>query len=67
MERHRSLYQRYRMNCRMGEEGRLEISWEDWRDYLLMSPSAELHEIVHFWRHATVSTIQTQQQKSMYS
>jgi len=47
---------KYGLNYRMGEEGRLEISWEDWRDYLLMSPSADFHEIVHYWRHATVNS-----------
>jgi len=38
---------------KMGEDGRVEISWEDWRDYLLMSPSTELPDLVHYWRHAT--------------
>lgn len=45
---------KYAVNYRMGEDSRLEISWEDWRDYLLMSPSADFHDIVHYWRHSTV-------------
>jgi solute carrier family 25 phosphate transporter 23/24/25/41 len=37
---------------RLGEDGgRVEISWEEWRDYLLLSPSTDLTDLVQFWRH----------------
>lgn len=30
----------------------IEISWEDWRDYLILSPEVEsLPEILTYWRH----------------
>ena len=32
----------------------LDISYEEWRDYLLFHPSAELNDIINSWRHNTV-------------
>lgn len=32
----------------------LDISYEEWRDYLLFHPSAELTDIINSWRHNTV-------------
>ncbi len=32
----------------------LDISFEEWRDYLLFHPSAELADIIAHWRHNTV-------------
>lgn len=42
------------MNCRIADDGSVEITWEEWRDYLLLSPSSDLHEVFRYWRHATV-------------
>ncbi len=37
-------------------DGSLEISWEDWRDYLILSPHVDsLTDVLRYWRHATVS------------
>ena len=33
----------------------LDISFEEWRDYLLFHPSADLADIISHWRHNTVS------------
>ena len=33
----------------------LDISFEEWRDYLLFHPSADLADIIASWRHNTVS------------
>ena len=42
--------------ARMPDGGVLEISWEDWRDYLILSPHVDsLTDVLRYWRHATVS------------
>ena len=33
----------------------LDISYEEWRDYLLFHPSSDLADIISSWRHNTVS------------
>ena len=33
----------------------LDISYEEWRDYLLFHPSSDLASIINSWRHNTVS------------
>ncbi|CAL4085256.1 unnamed protein product, partial [Meganyctiphanes norvegica] len=38
---------------RMDKDGTLDISFDEWRDYLLFHPSANLHDIIMYWRHAT--------------
>ncbi|KAF2359649.1 Mitochondrial substrate/solute carrier [Trinorchestia longiramus] len=37
----------------MDKDGTLEISFDEWRDYLLFHPSANLQDIILYWRHAT--------------
>lgn len=39
---------------RMKKEGSLEISFEEWRDFLLLYPSSNLKELMKSWRHGTV-------------
>lgn len=41
---------------RMDTDGSLNISYDEWRDFLLLAPSSDLHELVKYWRHSTVST-----------
>ena len=38
----------------MDKDGTLKIDWSEWRDYLILSPSTDLHDILHYWRHSTV-------------
>ncbi|XP_035684284.1 calcium-binding mitochondrial carrier protein SCaMC-1-B-like isoform X3 [Branchiostoma floridae] len=41
--------------CRcMDKDGTLTVDWDEWREYLLLHPSADLKDIVKYWRH-TVS------------
>lgn len=42
-----------RLLKRMDKDGTLDISFDEWRDYLLFHPSANLHDIIQYWRHAT--------------
>ncbi|XP_071522196.1 mitochondrial adenyl nucleotide antiporter SLC25A23 isoform X3 [Panulirus ornatus] len=42
-----------RLLKRMDKDGTLDISFDEWRDYLLFHPSANLHDIILYWRHAT--------------
>uniref|UniRef100_A0A4Y0BLV9 EF-hand domain-containing protein n=1 Tax=Anopheles funestus TaxID=62324 RepID=A0A4Y0BLV9_ANOFN len=42
---------------RMDKDGSLNISYDEWRDFLLLAPSSDIHELVKYWRHSTVSTI----------
>lgn len=40
---------------RMDQDKSLNISYDEWRDFLLLAPSSDLHDILRFWRHSTVS------------
>jgi solute carrier family 25 phosphate transporter 23/24/25/41 len=37
----------------MDKDGTLTISWEEWREYLLLQPVETVREIFRIWRHAT--------------
>lgn len=43
-----------RLLQRMDKDGTLKIDWTEWRDYLILSPTQNIHDILHYWRHATV-------------
>ena len=36
--------------ARIDENGSLDISFEEWRDYLLFHPSSNMDEIIKYWR-----------------
>ncbi|XP_077300894.1 short Calcium-binding Mitochondrial Carrier [Arctopsyche grandis] len=38
---------------RMDQDGSLNISYDEWRDYLLLAPSTDIHGLIYFWRHST--------------
>lgn len=38
---------------RMDQDGSLNISYDEWRDYLLLAPATNIHDLIHFWRHST--------------
>lgn len=40
----------------MDQDGSLNISFDEWRDFLLLAPSTDIHELIKYWRHSTVST-----------
>lgn len=42
---------------RMDQDKSLNISYDEWRDFLLLAPSSDLHDILRFWRHSTVSNL----------
>ncbi|KAG5666949.1 hypothetical protein PVAND_014954 [Polypedilum vanderplanki] len=37
---------------RMDQDASLSISYDEWRDYLLLAPSTDLSEILKYWRHS---------------
>ncbi|KAJ8737934.1 hypothetical protein PYW08_000529 [Mythimna loreyi] len=39
---------------RMDQDGSLTISYDEWRDYMLLAPDTDIHSLIHFWRHSTV-------------
>lgn len=41
----------------MDQDGSLNISYDEWRDFLLLAPSTDIHGLIKFWRHSTVSKI----------
>ncbi|KAK7095207.1 mitochondrial adenyl nucleotide antiporter SLC25A25-like isoform X1 [Littorina saxatilis] len=43
-----------RLLKRMDKDGTLKIDWNEWRNYLILSPSANLQDILHYWRHSSV-------------
>jgi solute carrier family 25 phosphate transporter 23/24/25/41 len=38
---------------RMDVDGSLNISFDEWRDYLLLAPSTNIHDLINYWRHST--------------
>lgn len=38
---------------RMDRDGSLNISFDEWRDYLMYAPSTNIHELIKYWRHST--------------
>lgn len=40
---------------RMDQDGSLNISYDEWRDFLLLAPSHDIHQLIIYWRHSTVS------------
>ncbi|XP_022162178.1 calcium-binding mitochondrial carrier protein SCaMC-1-A-like [Myzus persicae] len=39
---------------RMDKDGSLEISFEEWRDFLLYCPHTHLHNLIKYWRHSAL-------------
>ncbi|XP_017842410.1 calcium-binding mitochondrial carrier protein SCaMC-3 isoform X1 [Drosophila busckii] len=39
---------------RMDKDGSLNISFNEWRDFMLLAPSTDIHDLIKFWRHSTV-------------
>lgn len=42
-----------RLFNRMDKDGSLDISYNEWRSFLLLAPSTDIHDIVKYWRHST--------------
>ncbi|XP_063240523.1 calcium-binding mitochondrial carrier protein SCaMC-2-B isoform X2 [Bacillus rossius redtenbacheri] len=38
---------------RMDQDGSLNISFDEWRDFLLYAPSTDIIELIKYWRHST--------------
>lgn len=38
---------------RMDQDGSLNISFDEWRDFLLLAPSQDIHQLIKYWRHST--------------
>ncbi|KAL1491164.1 hypothetical protein ABEB36_011804 [Hypothenemus hampei] len=38
---------------RMDQDGSLNISYDEWRDFLLLAPSNNIQELIKYWRHST--------------
>ncbi|KAF6202023.1 hypothetical protein GE061_004419 [Apolygus lucorum] len=45
---------------RMDQDGSLEISYNEWRDFLLYAPYTNIHDLIRYWRHSTVSNFNSQ-------
>lgn len=39
----------------MDVDGSLNISYDEWRDFLMLAPSTDIRDLLKFWRHSTVS------------
>lgn len=42
-----------KMLKRVDQDDSLLISYDEWRDFLLLAPSHDMHGILNFWRHST--------------
>ena len=40
---------------RMDKDGNVQISWEEWREFLLLQPNTTVPSIFKIWSRATVS------------
>nr|XP_022905598.1 calcium-binding mitochondrial carrier protein SCaMC-2 isoform X3 [Onthophagus taurus] len=38
---------------RMDQDGSLNISYDEWRDFLLLAPSHDIRQLINYWRHST--------------
>lgn len=38
---------------RIDSDDTLVISYDEWRDFLLLAPSTDIHGLINFWRHST--------------
>lgn len=38
---------------RIDSDDSLVISYDEWRDFLLLAPSTDIHGLIKFWRHST--------------
>lgn len=38
---------------RMDQDGSLNISYDEWRDFLLLAPSTNIRDLITYWRHST--------------
>lgn len=38
---------------RVDQNDTLIISYDEWRDFLLLAPSHDIHHIINFWRHSS--------------
>lgn len=38
---------------RMDQDGSLTISYDEWRDFLLLAPVSDIRELITYWRHST--------------
>ena len=43
----------------MDQDGNVKISWEEWRDFLILQPNTNLKSIFNIWSHSTVSPVIT--------
>lgn len=41
----------------MDKDGSLNISYNEWRDFLLYAPTTDIHELIEYWRHSWVSFV----------
>lgn len=37
----------------MDTDGSLNISYNEWRDYLFYAPSHDINELIKYWRHSS--------------
>ncbi|CAH0383440.1 unnamed protein product [Bemisia tabaci] len=42
---------------RMDKDGSLEISFNEWRDYLLYAPTTDIRDLINYWRHSTPNSL----------
>ncbi|XP_041369153.1 calcium-binding mitochondrial carrier protein SCaMC-2-like isoform X1 [Gigantopelta aegis] len=46
-----------RLLNRMDKDGTLKIDWNEWREFLLLTPGQSLRDILHYWRHSSIIDI----------
>jgi len=42
---------------RMDKDGTLKIDWNEWRNYLILTPSSSIHDVLRYWRHSSIIDI----------
>ncbi|XP_059155487.1 calcium-binding mitochondrial carrier protein SCaMC-2-like [Physella acuta] len=54
---HLELSEAEKLLKRMDKDGTLKIDWNEWREYLILTPSQSIHDILHYWRHSSIIDI----------
>lgn len=42
---------------RMDKDGTLKIDYNEWRNFLLLSPAQNIHDLLRYWRHSSIIDI----------
>lgn len=42
----------------MDRDGTMTIDWQEWRDHFLLHTLENVEDVLYFWKHSTVSSLE---------